>query len=398
MASRSLSRALATRQSSIPRSSALVTSRNTSTSALYGMSALSNRNETQYFSKLSRLPLMEHSPSLKLIHTSEVQFGASSAQSNSLPKGSIGSQQQEEDVPTRTSPKSQRTPDKLAEDGDKELLADHTRLTKYSKEVNKIQDQIHRRQIGFLQRRIVSERRLLVKNYRQRNELGAATIARALSQQEQAKKSRDKKASLAESHALMKHKKNLVRLEQQINETQHQLDSSETALAKTLAETQRSEAELDSEDQERLFREENKRREAKDEFKALSYLFSVALGIAIGFFSRDKYLEIRAGIALSGREREARMAQQAKKLAALPTRPPVLLYFDEDAASGSTDLTSTANELAPEAEQQQPTLSVDEPAPEAEHHEPASSADEPALEEAKHQPTSSWTSLLWKKQ
>lgn len=286
---------------------------------------------------------------------------------------------------------------KLAEDGQKELLADHTRLAKCSKDIGKIQDQIHRRQIGFLQRQIVSERRLLVKNYRQRNELGAGAIARTLSQQE-AKKSRDKKASLAESHALMKHKENLVRLEQQINEAQHQLDSSEAALAKTPAETQEREAELDSEDQERLFREENEHREAENVVKALSCLISIAWGIAIGFFSREKYLEIKTGIELSKREREAAMAQRAKGIAALPSTRSVFIYLDEDAARGSTDLTSTANEPAPEAEQQQTTLSVDEPAPEAEHHEPASSADEPALEEAKHQPTSSWTSLLWKKQ
>jgi hypothetical protein len=44
------------------------------------MSALSNRHETQYFSRLSRLPLMEHSPTLKLIHTSEVQATAPNTQ------------------------------------------------------------------------------------------------------------------------------------------------------------------------------------------------------------------------------------------------------------------------------------------------------------------------------
>lgn len=53
--------------------------RDTSTSSTYGISALSNRHETQHFHRLSRLPLMEHSPTLKLIHTSEVAPGAPSA-------------------------------------------------------------------------------------------------------------------------------------------------------------------------------------------------------------------------------------------------------------------------------------------------------------------------------
>jgi hypothetical protein len=94
MARNALSRALAARHIILPRAAAYVSSRSTSTSAMYGMLALSNRNETQYFSKLSRLPLMEHSPTLKLLYTSEVEVGSSSALASSL---SAKSQQQQVD-------------------------------------------------------------------------------------------------------------------------------------------------------------------------------------------------------------------------------------------------------------------------------------------------------------
>ena len=75
---------LTTRSGHVTRSAvSSVSSRHASTAALLGMVALSNRHETQYFSRLSRLPLMEHSPTLKLIHTSEVQAAGPNAQPDS---------------------------------------------------------------------------------------------------------------------------------------------------------------------------------------------------------------------------------------------------------------------------------------------------------------------------
>lgn len=48
--------------------------------ALLGMSSLSNWRETQHLSRFSRLPPIEHSPTLQLIHTSEVWAAALSPQ------------------------------------------------------------------------------------------------------------------------------------------------------------------------------------------------------------------------------------------------------------------------------------------------------------------------------
>ena len=91
MASTLIRHAFATHRYAISQSVAThvhTSSRQASTGVLlYGISALSNRHETQYFSKLSRLPLMEHSPTLKLIHTSEVQPGAPSTLSRSSQSG-----------------------------------------------------------------------------------------------------------------------------------------------------------------------------------------------------------------------------------------------------------------------------------------------------------------------
>ena len=95
MATFLLRRSLAARPNIVTRSAVVKsTSRNTGTSALYGISALSDRHETQHFHKLSRLPLMEHSPTLKLIHTSEVAPGASSAPLSSLPDKSTAQEAQ----------------------------------------------------------------------------------------------------------------------------------------------------------------------------------------------------------------------------------------------------------------------------------------------------------------
>lgn len=95
MASLLFRRSLATRAVTIYRVVLIQRStRNTSTSAAYGISALSNRHETQHFHRLSRLPLMEHSPTLKLIHTSEVAPGALSAPFSS---SSISSLERQED-------------------------------------------------------------------------------------------------------------------------------------------------------------------------------------------------------------------------------------------------------------------------------------------------------------
>lgn len=135
-------RAFATTRCAITRSiqvAVYVPSRRASTSVLYGISALSNRHETQYFSKLSRLPLMEHSPTLKLIHTGEVQRGNSSTLSSSSRTSrshqeELGNIQQEnEDVQTRMG----KHGDKLAYTGlhnEKITSREHSRLPHRSKE------------------------------------------------------------------------------------------------------------------------------------------------------------------------------------------------------------------------------------------------------------------------
>jgi hypothetical protein len=107
MASFLFRRSLATRASTTHRVVVIQSStRNTSTSAAYGISALSNRHETQHFHRLSRLPLMEHSPTLKLIHTSEVAAGAPSAPFSS---STIDSSARQEDQPMQDGSAWERT-------------------------------------------------------------------------------------------------------------------------------------------------------------------------------------------------------------------------------------------------------------------------------------------------
>jgi hypothetical protein len=75
---------LTTRSGYVTRSAAsYVSSRHACTAVLLGVSALSNRHETQYLSRLPHLPLMEHSPTLRLIHTSEVLAAATNTQPDS---------------------------------------------------------------------------------------------------------------------------------------------------------------------------------------------------------------------------------------------------------------------------------------------------------------------------
>lgn len=106
MASTLVRHAFATHRYAISRSVATnvhIPSRQASTGVLlYGISALSNRHETQYFSKLSRLPLMEHSPTLKLIHTSEVQPGAPSTLSRSSQSGTPQEMEREKFEPRKS--------------------------------------------------------------------------------------------------------------------------------------------------------------------------------------------------------------------------------------------------------------------------------------------------------
>lgn len=66
-------RAAITRQPIVVRSVAIyhISCRQTSNHTLYGIAALSNRNETQYFKRLSNLPFVQHSTPLELIQTSE---------------------------------------------------------------------------------------------------------------------------------------------------------------------------------------------------------------------------------------------------------------------------------------------------------------------------------------
>jgi hypothetical protein len=86
-----------------------VSARHSSSSAMYGISALSNRHETQHFHRLSRLPLMEHSPTLKLLYTSEVAPGASSATFSSLP---IDSSEHLEEKPRRQAKQESGAPER----------------------------------------------------------------------------------------------------------------------------------------------------------------------------------------------------------------------------------------------------------------------------------------------
>jgi hypothetical protein len=409
MASRSFSRALATRRSSIPRSAAFVTSRNTSTSALYGMSALSNRNETQYFSKLSRLPLMEHSPTLKLIHTSEVQLGVSSTPAGSLSNGSIWSQQQEEDAFVRTSSPSRRTPSELMEEGDKALFVDHKRLKEHREGIAELQEQIHRRQIKYLQERLGSAKASLtrhlenVKNNREYAELGAASGARARAQQQQVKKSQDDEAWAADSSALTEHRRNIARLNEQVHKReirsfQHQLDSSKAALAKaqkTLAGTQeiRSKPGLDqrplSEDESK---EESDRQDSKTTGKQVRNFLYGAIWVGFGALLSQLHFEYQNPPMRSPKDMTVGQNRD------IDQEPHGYIDANINPHKENVELPSIADKPAPEAEQQQPTSNADEPDLEAGKHRAISSPEEPAQEAAKHHPTPSWTSLFWKKQ
>jgi 5-bromo-4-chloroindolyl phosphate hydrolysis protein len=366
------------------------------------MSALSNRNETQYFSKLSRLPLMEHSPTLKLIHTSEVQFGASSTPAGGLPNGSIGSQQKEEDAFARTSLLSRRTPSESAEEGDKASLADHKRLEEHREGIAELQEQIHRRQIKFLQERLGSAKASLtrhletVKNNREYAELGAASGARAPAQQQQVEKSQDDRAWVANSSALTEHRRNIARLDEQLHKReirsfQSQLDSSKAALAeaqKILADTQEIQSKPDSEQRplsEDESEEESDRRDSKTTGKQVRNFLYGVMWVGFGAVLAQLHREYQKRPPHSVEILDVDVDQLGRDVTDAPTSAQELhgeTHTTIMPPKESVDLTFIADVSGSEADMHQPTFSVDEPAPEA----------------AKHQPASSWTSLLWKKQ
>ena len=158
MATFFLRRSLAARPNIVSRSAAVkITSRNTSTSALYGISALSDRHETQHFHKLSRLPLMEHSPTLKLIHTSEVAPGASSAPSSLVDKSS---EQQENGAQVQ----AKQAEDKPAEVSkklwdDQAVSAGRAILSNYRKEIKGLSKQLYKQKAKVVELERIAENR-----------------------------------------------------------------------------------------------------------------------------------------------------------------------------------------------------------------------------------------------
>jgi len=166
MATFLLRRSLVTHPNIISRSAAVkITSRNTSTSALYGISALSDRHETQHFHKLSRLPLMEHSPTLKLIHTSEVAPGASSAPLSSLLDKSL--EQQEDGAQVQTKQEGITAgwvEDKPAEVSkklwdDQAVSAGRAILSNYRKEIKGLSKQLHKQTAKVVELERIAENR-----------------------------------------------------------------------------------------------------------------------------------------------------------------------------------------------------------------------------------------------
>lgn len=163
MATFLLRRSLAARSGIITRSAAVrITSRNTSTSALYGISALSDRHETQHFHKLSRLPLMEHSPTLKLIHTSEVAPGVASEASSSL----VGQQSEtQEVVQTKEGEKALGQADGKPAEGrgkiwdDEAVSAGRAILPNYRKEIKGLSKQLHKQKVKVAELERIAENR-----------------------------------------------------------------------------------------------------------------------------------------------------------------------------------------------------------------------------------------------
>lgn len=166
MATFLLRHSLAARSGIITRSATVkTTSRNTSTSALYGISALSDRHETQHFHKLSRLPLMEHSPTLKLIHTSEVAPGVASEPSSSL---HVRSSEQEEN---RTQVQIKEEEEALGQkDGkpvegprkiwdDEAVSAGRAILSNYRKEIKGLSNQLHKQKTKVAELERIAENR-----------------------------------------------------------------------------------------------------------------------------------------------------------------------------------------------------------------------------------------------
>lgn len=167
MATFILRRSLAARPNIASRSTAVNMSfRHTSTSALYSVSALSDRHETQHFHKLSRLPLMEHSPTLKLIHTSEVAPGASSALSSSLLVNKRSEQQengaqvqtkQEEITAGEVEGKSTEVSKKLWDD--QAVSTGRAILSNYRKEIKGLSKQLYKQKAKAVELEQIAENR-----------------------------------------------------------------------------------------------------------------------------------------------------------------------------------------------------------------------------------------------
>ena len=110
---------------------------------MYGISALSNRHETQHFHRLSRLPLMEHSPTLKLIHTGEVAPGASSAPLSNLSADPLEDERRGQEK--QESSASERTNLRLVQ-GSKDIRDDEALsalIAKYTKEVQGLDERLN---------------------------------------------------------------------------------------------------------------------------------------------------------------------------------------------------------------------------------------------------------------
>jgi hypothetical protein len=155
MASFLLRRSLATRMSTSHRAATVqISTRNTSTSATYGISALSNRHETQHFHRLSRLPLMEHSPTLKLIHSSEVAPGASSAAFSSSSVLGRHEDQQEDSTPEQANLKPMQRLKDIKNEKDLSSV-----VAEYRKEIHSLNKRLDRHTTKLAELQQIVEKR-----------------------------------------------------------------------------------------------------------------------------------------------------------------------------------------------------------------------------------------------
>jgi len=183
---------------------------------------------------------MEHSPTLKLIHTSEVQLGSRSPPSkSSLPD----SQVQHEDAIAERGSEGPRSRSKLQEEEDQALFTDFSARKEYKKDIAELKEQICRRQIRYLQERLDSAKRSLtrhlegVKMDKQGTRLELASNSQAdrpLSVQQQHSGVREEKVASA---ALVAYNRDIALLNEKVHtrevkEFQMKLDSSKAALAR----------------------------------------------------------------------------------------------------------------------------------------------------------------------